>query len=82
MSLLRDITYKGIPIKNAVYTVDTITIQGGQLDFFVSIRASKDAPLLDGETHGCVYNPEAGTPEEQAYAYLKSLDEYKDAVEG
>ncbi|WP_417639099.1 hypothetical protein [Klebsiella aerogenes] len=74
MAILKTVDFKGITVENAVFTVDTITIQGGQLDFFVSMRAKADAPMLDGENYGCSYDPSAGTPEEQAYSYLKSLE--------
>ncbi|WP_316533437.1 hypothetical protein [Klebsiella michiganensis] len=81
MTLLKTTDYKGITIVNALYTIETITIQGGQLDFYVSMRSKAGAPPLDGENHGCSYSESAGTPHEQAYAYLKTLEKFSDAIE-
>lgn len=81
MALIKTTIYKGLTVTDARYTVEYITIQGKQLDFFVSMKANKDSPQLDGETHGCSYDPTAGTPEQQAYAYLKTLEEFEGAEE-
>ncbi|AVF01491.1 hypothetical protein [Klebsiella aerogenes] len=79
MSLIKTTSFKGLTVINAIYTVEQITIQGGQLDFFVSMKATKTSMPIDGETHGCAYNSSGATPEEQAYAYLKTLPFYADA---
>lgn len=81
MYLKKDSTYNGLNVPNAVFKVEYVTIQNGQLDFFVSMRAAVDALILTGETHGCIYDPDGINPEKQAYAYLKTLPEYSSAVE-
>lgn len=81
MSLKMTTEFKGLTVVDAIYSVDRITIQGGQLDFFVSMRAAEGAQMLDGENYGCPYNSKGSTPEEQAYAYLMSLDLFKNATE-
>ncbi|EOZ9097154.1 hypothetical protein ACQX94_003025 [Klebsiella aerogenes] len=81
MALLKTTEYKGLTVTDALYTVESITIQGGQLDFFVSMRAVAGAQMLDGENYGCAYDPAAGTPEEQAYAWLKTQDAFSGATE-
>lgn len=74
MSLVVDVVYKGVPIRGALFTVETCTIQGGQLDFFVSMRAGPNFPAIDGQTHGCAYDESAGSPIDQAYEYLRTLN--------
>ncbi|HFD7847431.1 TPA: hypothetical protein ACF58E_002115 [Klebsiella michiganensis] len=81
MALLKTTEYKGLTVTDAIYTLESITIQGGQLDFFISMRAAAGTPMLDGENYGCAYDPAAGTPEEQAYAYLKTLPAFSEATE-
>ena len=80
MPFLKTTDYKGLTVENAIYTVESITIQGGQLDFFVSMRAKPESPILTGEYHGCVYDINNGTPESQAYSYLETLDFFKSAT--
>lgn len=79
MSLIKTTTFKGLTVENAVFTVEHITMQGNQLDFFVSMKADKSSLPLDGETHGCAYIQNSLSPSEQAYAYLKSLPFYEGA---
>lgn len=74
MSYTVALNYKGLDIPAALITVQSCSVQGSQLDFFVSMRAGEGLPMIDGQTHGCAYDPSAGTPEEQAYAYLATLD--------
>lgn len=73
MFLKMSTEYKGLSINDAIYTVESITIQGGQLDFFVSMRAFPGSPLIDGDNFGCIYDPDAGSLEEQAYNHLQTL---------
>ncbi|HGN8793825.1 TPA: hypothetical protein ACK1ZR_003748 [Klebsiella michiganensis] len=80
MAIKKTTEFKGLTVTDAVFTVDSITIQGGQLDFFVSMRAAPGSQMLDGENYGCAYDPEAGTPEEQAYAHLMTLDFFEGAT--
>ena len=81
MSFYKTIEYKGLMVQNAIYTVESITIQGEQLDFFVSVRAKKGSELLSGEYYGCSYDKLKGDPEDQAYSYLKTLEFFKGVVE-
>lgn len=79
MYLTKAYTYKGISLASAVFKIQTITIQDGQLDFYVAIKVTPTSETLAGETHGCAYDSTAGTPEDQAYAYLKTLESYASA---
>lgn len=75
MAIIKESKYKGIDIPNAVFTVEYVTVSS-QLDFFVSMRASTETEILSGEYLGCPYDPASGTPMEQAYAYLSTLERY------
>lgn len=79
MYLTKAYTYKGIALEAAVFKIQTITIQDNQLDFYVAIKTTPTSETLEGETHGCAYDAKAGTPEAQAYAYLKTLESYTSA---
>lgn len=79
MILKMETTYSGIELPDAIFTVESITIQSGQLDFFVSTRAKEGSIILTGETYGCSYNEGDGTPYEQAYAHLLTLESFNGA---
>lgn len=80
MALIKNSVFHGIELQDAVFTVETVTISS-QLDFTVSMRASSDGERLSMSHHGCAYDASAGDPFTQAYAYLKSLDEFSNATE-
>lgn len=80
MKLKMAATYKGIPIPAAVFTVEYITIQNNQLDFYLSMRAEVGAYILSGEYYGCSYDSSSANLEEQAYNYIKNLPEFSSAI--
>lgn len=80
MSLQMNTVFNGISISNAIFTIEYITIQNGQLDFYVSARVRSDTPILFGDNYGCSYDQLMGTPEEQANNHLRSLEAFKNSV--
>lgn len=74
MSITRDVVFKGIPLKNAVYKVQSITVQNGQLDFYVTLRANESSPVLEAYNIGCAYDKSGAPLEDQAYAYLNNME--------
>ena len=74
MSFTKSITYKGLALNDVLFSVERCTLQDGQLDFFIAMRAGEGLPLIDGQTHGCPYDSTGDTPESQAQAYAMTLD--------
>lgn len=83
MSLIIDTTFKGISVESAKVTVGDIYIAEGHT--VLSITANWSAPvsseIFKQTTYNCQYDITGADPVTQAYAYLKTLDEFSGATE-
>lgn len=83
MSLIIDTVFKGISVKSAKVTVGDIYI--GEDHEALSITANWSAPgsseYFRQTTYNCQYDIAGEDPVTQAYAYLKTLDEFSGAAE-
>ncbi|HBR1694002.1 hypothetical protein ACWJN6_26985 [Klebsiella pneumoniae] len=83
MSLIIDTTFKGISVESAKVTVGDIYIADGHE--VLSITANWSAPgsseYFRQTTYNCQYDITGADPVTQAYAYLKTLDEFSGATE-
>ncbi|MEW5222952.1 hypothetical protein AB1Y64_26030 [Klebsiella michiganensis] len=83
MSLIIDTVFKGISVENAKVTVGDIYIADGHE--VLSITANWSAPdsseYFRQTTYNCQYDITGADPVTQAYAYLKTLDEFSGATE-
>lgn len=84
MSLLKDMIFREIPVKDAYVKVSMPAVLPGnaRMEFQISYSATaQSAPFL-GETKDCEFILEgAGNIFEQAYAHLKALPEFADAAD-
>ena len=82
MSLIIDTVFKGISVKSAKVTVGDIYI--GEDHEALSITANWSAPgsseFFRQTTYNCPYDINGADPVTQAYAYLKTLDEFNMAT--
>lgn len=74
-------TWRGIDFPDAYWTVEKYTVEGTQIDVYVTMRANEKAggPPLYGDTVGGRFDPQGAPPMEQAYSLLLSLDRFKGA---
>lgn len=73
----------GIVVEGAYHRVENLSIVAKDtMVFQVRSRADKDQPMVFGETlYECSYDMNGANPIAQAYAYIKSLPEFADAVD-
>ena len=83
MSLVVNTTFKGVFVKDAKVTIGDIYI--GEGHEALSITANWSAPgsfeVFKQTTYNCPYDITGSDPVTQAYAWMKTLDEFKVAVE-
>ncbi|EPX2487357.1 hypothetical protein CJ307_30430 [Klebsiella quasipneumoniae] len=83
MYLIVDTTFKGISVKSAKVTVGDIYI--GEDHEALSITANWSAPgsseFFKQTTYNCPYDISGADPVTQAYAYLKTLEEFSGVTE-
>lgn len=79
MSLVKTVTFKGIPIPDAVHVIDEINIYGEEMTFVLVMMASAKSERLTGVTYVCPYDKNDSSPEEQAFRHLLTLPEFADA---
>ena len=83
MSLIVDTTFKGISVGSAKVTVGDIYIADGHT--VLSVTANWSAPgsseFFRQTTYNCPYDINGADPVTQAYAYLKTLEEFSSATE-
>lgn len=83
MALLIDFAFRGLSVPQAYVRVvsPTISVDKASIDFGVQYRVSPEAELLDAATYSSPYELQGENPIRQAYAYLKTLPEFADAVD-
>lgn len=83
MSLIINTVFKGISVESAKVTVGDIYI--GEDHEALSITANWSAPgsseYFRQTTYNCPYDITGADPVTQSYAYLKTLDEFSNAIE-
>lgn len=76
------ITVHGIEVADAYHRVESVSLIGkDMITFHVRSYASTDKPFFAETVLTCSYNLERDNPITQAYAYLKTLPEYADAID-
>lgn len=81
MHLIKTAEFNGVTIKNARYVIDEINIHNGEMAFALCMMASESNTRLSGVTYVCPYDENGASPKSQAFAYLKTLDYFSDAIE-
>lgn len=81
--LTSNLTFKGIPVTGALIIVTGITIAADHstMTFGVNYLATESSDPFSSDVFSCDYDPSGDNPITQAYVYLKTLDEFKGAVE-
>ena len=83
MSLIIDTVFKGISVESAKVTVGDIYIADGHevLSITANWAAPDSSEHFRQTTYNCQYDITGADPVTQAYAYLKTLDEFSGATE-
>lgn len=80
MAIKKDINLEtGVCVNNAYCRIENITIDKHNMNFNIRKYADKDKPFFDEQYLSCSYNIECENLFKQAYEYLKTLEEFKDA---
>lgn len=83
MALKKSITtIHGINIVDAYIRVDGLRLSSkSTIAFNACVYADSSKPMVDGRQVECAYNINGENPIAQAYAHLKTLPEFADAVD-
>ena len=84
MALEKTITTQhGIVVNNAYHKVDNVVIRNkDQMEFNVKIFVSKEQNVpFELLAFVCAYDIQGDNPIRQAYKYLKTLQEFSDAID-
>lgn len=80
MAIIKNIELEnGIKVDSAYIRVEFPSITKDKLTFVVRKYANKDKPFFAEDVIECSYNIEGENPFKQAYEYLKTLEEFKNA---
>lgn len=79
--LIKNKEFKGLVIDEVYCKIWKFEGDKSTLSFGLSIQVNKEEERLDSYTFVCPYNIDGINPIAQAYEYLKTLDEYSDAVD-
>lgn len=72
----------GINVSNAYHRVENISIVGkNRIAFQLKISVDGNLPDFSSDAHVCDYDINGDNPIAQAYAYLKTLPKFADAVD-
>ena len=76
------ITDTGLRCSNAYIRVEGLSlIKKDEINFFVRSYADKDKQPFSEKIHYCAYDLNGTNPIAQAYAHLKTLPEFADAID-
>lgn len=83
MALKKSITtVHGINLSDAYIRVEALRLATkSTIAFNVCFYADPAKPMVDGRPIECAYNIAGANPLEQAYAHLKTLPDFADAVD-
>ncbi len=75
--------FNGVTVTDGVLNVIMPSISTDQttLSFGLAYRGSESDPLLNSETYSCPYDVNGEDPFTQAYAFIKSLSKFSEAVD-
>jgi hypothetical protein len=74
------ITPHGFTVDDAYHRVDGATIIGkDKMNFSVKVYKDIDKESFASSSFVCAYDLNGGNPLQQAYAHLKTLEEFKDS---
>lgn len=81
--LKQDVKFKDISVTGALIVVTGITIaaEHNSMTFGVNYRATESSDPFSSDVFSCDYDSSGDDPITQAYAYLKTLDAFSDAIE-
>lgn len=75
-------TVHGIVVQDAYIRVEGLSLQGkDKINFFTRSYADKDKQSFEQNAVSCSYNMQGNNPIAQAYAHLKTLEAFSDAVD-
>jgi hypothetical protein len=80
MALLKSISFKGVLLNDAYHRVWRVDCEKTKMSFGLSIHATAADEALTGATYSCAYDLNGANPIAQAYAHLKTLDEFAGAL--
>lgn len=80
MALKKDIEFKGISVVGAYLRAVSPTIRRGNdhLEFILEYAADENSQYFKVRAFECPYDLDGANPIEQAYEYLKTLEEFSD----
>lgn len=83
MAIKKTIEFKGVVVDKAYIRVVTPTIRPGnkQFEFVVQFMATAEHQPFTVSTFEAAYDLLGDNPLKQAYAHLKSLEEFSDVVD-
>lgn len=81
MALKKTIEFKGVPIVDAYIRVSMLTIHAGntRMDFGVQTMANAESETIFYFSQETAYSLAGENPISQAYAHLKTLEQYQGA---
>jgi hypothetical protein len=81
MALKQTTQFKGITVADCYIKVFYIEGDKQSISFGVSYAASAQEETFNAETYACAYDITGSNPIAQAYAHLKTLPEFANAVD-
>ena len=74
-------TQFGFDVPDAYQRVENITLRKTSMQFQVCVYADLAKNAFNHKTYACEYNINGSNPISQAYNYLKTLEEFSNAVD-
>ena len=81
MAIKSNVTYKGVPIKDAYIKVWRYEGDKDKTRFEAGVYASEGAEMITSQGHQFALNLDGANTIKQAYEYLKTLPEFSNAVD-
>ena len=81
MAISKTVDFKGIAVPGAYIRVWRVECEKSSMTFGVSFHVEKGAEMFDRTTVSAPYDVNGQNPIAQAYAHLKTLPEFSDAVD-
>ncbi|HBV7644291.1 TPA: hypothetical protein MD887_003778 [Klebsiella oxytoca] len=81
MALIQDTVIKGLKVENCYIAVGSITLAADRTEIYFNLNFSvtKEHPPLFTDYFTCPYDSKGGEIDEQAYAYLRTLERFSAA---
>jgi len=81
MALTKTTIFKGLPSIEGYYQVHSFKGSKKELSFVVIMKAERNTSRLQTQEYSTNFDINGENPIKQAYEYLKTLPEFKDAVD-